>query len=112
MAFSNLPIAVIVNLLAMVNPGINALRESHFVRHSTSIVNCVGLVLTGISIIVFNPSLYLLRIPVAAFPLILGIAGILMTSRNVRGWDIVGRSLITFLTLLIILLVQFGILIV
>lgn len=109
---NNLPIPVIVNLLAMINPFIYFLKEKHFVKRSTAITNSVGLIITGIAILIFHPSLYVFKLPLASFPLIIGIIGILMTSKKINGWDIIGRSITSLIILILIFLVQFGILIV
>jgi len=109
MAIENLPISVIINLLAMIYPFINVLKEKHYVQRSTAVINGVSLIITGITILIYNYSLYLFKIPLVAFPLIIGVVVIIMTSQRMKYWDTIGRSLTTLIILGVILLTQFGI---
>ena len=105
---ANLPLPIIVNFLAMVPPVLGVLKEKHYVKRSTTVSNGVGLIVTGVALLISNQKSYLFSVPLATFPLVLGVAGILMTSTKMDYWEIVGRSLTTLIVLLITLLVQFG----
>ena len=106
----NLTISVIVNLLALVLPLVNVFREVHYTRRDIAIFNGIGLVATGVFLIVYHPSLYIFKIPLAAFPLLQGLLGIGLTSiRNNLGTKILS-SLASLIMLLIVLVLQLGLL--
>ena len=111
MTIENLPLSIIINIIAIVYPGMRALRERHFTPRNQAVINGLILIGTGISLIIFNPALWLFKIPLAAFPIIHGIAGIVLTVSRTRT-DLgtkVCSSLATTIMLIAVLLVQFGI---
>ena len=103
----NLPMSIIVNVLALIFPIVYAIKEKHFVKHSSSVINGAVLVITGISLLVSNPTLYLFKLPLATYPLVIGLLSIVMTSLNVDNWDVIGSSAATLIILVLILLTQF-----
>lgn len=107
-AMENLPLSIILNVIAIVYPGVRTLRERHFTPRNQAVMN--GLILIGMGLIIFNPSLWMFKIPLAAFPIIHGIAGISLTVSRIRG-DLGTKacsSLATTIMLIVVLLVQFG----
>lgn len=102
------PLSIIVNLAALVNPAINAYREKHYTKRSTAIINGIGILITGITIITSYPDLYLYSIPFSALPILYGAAGIILTSKRENiGLKMLGSRLVLGI-LVLILLIQFG----
>lgn len=111
MAIQNLPISIIINIIAIIYPGMKALHEPHFTPRDRAVINGLILIGTGISLIILNPALWLFKIPLAAFPIVHGIAGAVLTVSRTRK-DLgtkVCSSIATTIMLVIVLLVQFGI---
>lgn len=98
--------SIIINLLTLIWPLISAIRERHYVRRDSAVINGLMLVGTGVGILVQSPPIKLLGLPLAVFPITIGIAGIALTSsRNEWGTHICS-GIVTFIILLLILVIQ------
>lgn len=98
--------SIIINVLTLIWPIISAIKERHYVRRDSAIINGLLLVGTGLGILIESPFLNLLGLPLAVFPIIIGIAGIALTSsRNDLGTQICS-GLVTSIILGLILLFQ------
>ena len=98
--------SIIINLIALVWPIISAIRERHYVRRDSAIFNGLSLIGTGVGILILLPSLKLFNLPLSAFPIIIGIAGIALTSsRNEWGTKICS-GIVTTVILIVILFIQ------
>lgn len=111
MAIQNLPLAIIINLISIVYPAMSIFGENRYTRRNKAVINGLLLIGNGISLIIFNLDLWLFKIPLAAFPIVHGIAGIVLTvnrTQNDLGTKVCS-SFATTIMLVIVLLVQFGI---
>ena len=98
--------SIIINLIALAWPVISAFRERHYVRRDSAIFNGLSLIGVGVGILILSPSLNFLNIPLAAFPLIIGIAGIAFTSSRNEWGTRICSGLVTSIILVVILLIQ------
>jgi len=108
----NLPISVIVNLIPLIFSAVNARKEKHYTKRSVAVTNGLLLIATGISLIIFNPSLLVYKIPLAAIPIIYGFAVVLLTSKRENLGTKMGMSLVTLILSILILVIQLGILVI
>mgnify|MGYP001571769763 CR=1 FL=1 len=98
--------SIIINGLTLIWPIISAIKEKHYVRRDSAIINGLLLVGTGLGILIESPALKILGLPLAVFPIVIGIAGIALTSsRNELGTQICS-GLVTSIILGLILVVQ------
>lgn len=98
--------SIIINLLALVWPVISAFREKHYVRRDSAIFNGLSIIGTGVGILILSPSLKFFGLPLSAFPIIIGVAGIALTSsRNEWGTKICS-GIVTSIILIVILIIQ------
>jgi hypothetical protein len=83
--------------------------EPHFVRRDRAVYNGLLLIGCGISLLIFNPTLCLFNIPLAVFPILHGISGIILTVNRTKkdiGPKVVCSSLATTIMLVFVLVVQ------
>jgi len=104
----NIGISIIVNLVALVVPIINVLKEKHYVRRDTAVFNGIGLIATGIALAIYHPTTYLFKLPLAVFPLLQGTFGIGLTSKRHEFGTVILSSLATLVMLVVVLFVQLG----
>ena len=98
--------SIIINLIALIWPVISSFKEKYYVRRDSAIFNGLSLVGTGIGILILSPSLKFFSLPLATFPIIIGIAGIALTSsRNEWGTKICS-GIVTTVILILILIIQ------
>ena len=98
--------SIIINFIALIWPIVSAIREKHYVRRDSAIFNGLALVATGVGILIISPSLQLLNLPLAAFPLVIGIIGIALTSTRNKFGTVVCSGIATAIILVIILFIQ------
>jgi|SRR3989338_2328682 len=98
--------SIIINAIALIWPIASALKEKHYVRRDSAIFNGLSLIGTGLGILILSHKLQLFNLPLSIFPIIIGVAGIALTSsRNYLGTKICS-GIATSIILVIVLLIQ------
>lgn len=101
---------IIVPVLSAIGFLYIALKQVHFERRDDAVIMGLGLIANGISLLIFNPNLYVYGLPLAIFPLAQAFAGIGLTVRRIDiGNEIILHGWACFAMAVFIILVQFGI---
>ena len=97
--------AIVINWLALIFPLITAIKQKHYVKKNDAVIGGLHLIVVAVTLLVTKPTLMLWQLPLFAYPLIIGIAGIGLVVKNeelglkfLSGWAV---SAIIALTLIL-----------